>query len=140
LYLPEVGKVVSAFWALFLGGGHGAHLMLFSDYSYNFFLWTLHCLSGGRWFCVCLFFVSAFWAYGLNGDFFAFFFAAGYHACSALGTKIHEDTPILLPKSFCQPFKSFFEALKCECVTKLSVVLLKFRKNTVFNNEVLLGV
>lgn len=102
LHLPGVGEVVSAFWACHFGGGHGAYLVLLCDYGYAFLVWTIN--GFGDCFCAFFggFFVSAFWAYGLDCDFVSFLFALGEHAGSALWTKFHKYTPILLPQCFCQ--------------------------------------
>jgi hypothetical protein len=102
LHLPGVGSVVSAFWAGYVGGGHGAYLVLFGDYGYAFLGWALN----GFGDCFCAFFgcflVSTFGAYGLNCDFVSFLFSVGDHACSTLWTKLHKYTPILLAQCFCQ--------------------------------------
>jgi hypothetical protein len=108
LHLPDVSKVVSAFWAGNFVCGHSAHLMLFSDYCYRFFAGMLSTLSSNSWLMFPLFFVSAFWAYYLDGGFCPDFFVFRNQAGSAVWAKIHNTHRIFCVTSSNPTLKFFF--------------------------------
>ena len=89
LHLPDVGSVVSAFWACYFGGGQGAYLVFFSDHCYSFFGWTSYGLGSSICAVFPRFLVSTFWAYNLNSDFLSVLFATRNQTHSTLWTKLH---------------------------------------------------
>jgi hypothetical protein len=108
LHLPDVGEVVAAFRARYSGGGQGAHLMLFSNHCYGFFVGALYVLGGDGWFVFSGFFVSAFRAYYLDGGFCSAFFVFRNQAGSAVWAKIHNTHRIFCVTSSNPTLKFFF--------------------------------